>query len=533
MRKIISCVLCLAMVLSMGMTAFAADISIDGGSQNVTVTYGTSESFLVTIPASITILDEVSDFQISASNVMIGANKELVVEINGDDYVDKWELIDVANPDNRLEYAIQGPNGNVKNNDTVLSVLSGEAHDSTKTADFVFVRMDEATKSGTYTDTLTFTSEIKTSNVIIETTSTYLRPVLLEEENMIYVYLTDEGRELFNSVDWGSHEGYTNYVYYEGIMDVGRDWEGLTNGYITPNDFLVKFEFLTEGNYDFYLTDFCEATIIVTDNRANSQKFFIIDDTTYFMQENMTWGDWLNSGYVGEGFYAGDVYPVMYQTDGPPYYVIDGEGLISLDELIQNNGVYYLEYYDESSGDDDFQEDNYQYGEIYTFNFEGVDFEFEYGMTLSEWFSSDYNPTLYQLIESNIYLVDCEVYREAGIAMGTAYIPGEPEEYWPAVPISGDTMIYPGTSLWIEFSESPIFYLNDNPYFYELGMTFEDWVNSDYNTTDLVIMSGSLYHSSTDYYSDLSGIPDMYKNSVYGPRGIEDEIYPGANWSAS
>lgn len=169
MKKIFSCVLCLAMMLSIGITAFAADISTDGGSQEVTVTYGTSQGFVVSIPADIEIgEDGKGQAVVSASNVMIPYLTTLRVKVSGswgyevDDVEGSWILTDKADSNNMLGYTIgiSGYGNHVVDDSTILAVRSGECHDSTKSTHLYFSMFSDVTKSGAYEDTLTFSVDI-------------------------------------------------------------------------------------------------------------------------------------------------------------------------------------------------------------------------------------------------------------------------------------------------------------------------------------------------------------------------------------
>ena len=165
MKKFLSSVLCLAMLLSMGTTAFATNISTDGGSQNVVVSYGMSQSFVVTIPGEVNFgMSDYTKVQLSAENIIIPHGTTLEVKVSGDDYVDKWELIDTVEASNKLTYTIGSDNfdtDDIVNNSVVLSVASGEAADSMVRKTIYFYLVDEVTKAGSYTDTLTFTVSVE------------------------------------------------------------------------------------------------------------------------------------------------------------------------------------------------------------------------------------------------------------------------------------------------------------------------------------------------------------------------------------
>ena len=163
MKKVLSGVLCLAMMLSMGATAFAAEIRTDGGTQNTVVSYGMSEGFTVTIPTNFNIDDSrKATANVSASNVMIAHGATLKVTISGDDWGGSWELIDAAEASNQLTYTIGTTEGgnDIVNNSVVLSVGAGEAYNSTVTETMHFTVVDELSKAGEYSDTLTFTVSV-------------------------------------------------------------------------------------------------------------------------------------------------------------------------------------------------------------------------------------------------------------------------------------------------------------------------------------------------------------------------------------
>lgn len=163
MKKVLSLGMTLALCLSLAVPAFAAgtNISTDGGTGNTVVTYGMSQGFVVTIPADFNIgssLEATAD--VVASDVMIPYGTTLNVRVSGDDYVDKWELIDVASATNKLTYAITQDSGakTINNNDIVLAVDSGDVTGATETLEFKIT--DTVVKAGTYQDTLTFTVSV-------------------------------------------------------------------------------------------------------------------------------------------------------------------------------------------------------------------------------------------------------------------------------------------------------------------------------------------------------------------------------------
>lgn len=162
MKKILSMVLVVMMVLSMIPAAYATNITIDGNqTANTVVTYGLDEGYTVVIPDSVALnADGVGTATLSASNVIIASGKTLNVRISGADYTTAWELIDQADPDNAVAYSIKKSGAEIKNNDVVLSSASGANWNSSVSSVLDFAITGEIAKSGSYKDTLTFTVSI-------------------------------------------------------------------------------------------------------------------------------------------------------------------------------------------------------------------------------------------------------------------------------------------------------------------------------------------------------------------------------------
>lgn len=162
MKKMLSMVLVVMMVLSMVPAAYATSITIDGDqTASTVVTYGLDEGYTVTIPDSVALnTDGVGAATLSASNVIIASGKTLNVRISGADYVDAWELIDQADANNAVTYSIKKAGAEVKSGDVVLAAASGDNWNSSVSATLDFAITEAISKSGSYKDTLTFTVSI-------------------------------------------------------------------------------------------------------------------------------------------------------------------------------------------------------------------------------------------------------------------------------------------------------------------------------------------------------------------------------------
>jgi len=160
-KKILSFVLAAVMMLSLATTSFAANITTNGGSQNVTVSYGLSQSFTVIIPETIQ-LDETGVYEtvVAAEDVFIPYGKLLNVVISSENSDElNWYLVDTSDDEgeNDLRYGIDVNNEgefNVLSGDSILSVEAGTLQGET---DLTFQLIDTPTKAGVYSGTLTFT----------------------------------------------------------------------------------------------------------------------------------------------------------------------------------------------------------------------------------------------------------------------------------------------------------------------------------------------------------------------------------------
>ena len=158
MKKFFAILLAVAMMATMSVTAFAT--TIDGDSGTVEITYGVEDSYVVTIPASITLsAGEASTMEISAADVVIGYGEQLTVSVSSTNYADsKWYLVDTANAENKLEYSVKSGENAVASGDAVLTVAAGSTDATTVTLSTQLI--DSATVSGTYKDTITFTVNV-------------------------------------------------------------------------------------------------------------------------------------------------------------------------------------------------------------------------------------------------------------------------------------------------------------------------------------------------------------------------------------
>lgn len=161
-------------------SVFAANMTEITNSNNtgdIKIIYTVSDSYLVSIPEAFDLIagEEVSR-TIYAEDVCIGYGMELQLTVSGANCSGEgenraWYIVDEeeGNENNRYEYTIGTESGlaDVKDDGVVLTVLAGDTNGDSQ--DLFFNLKDEVTKSGTYSDTLTFSVGIVKSETQEET----------------------------------------------------------------------------------------------------------------------------------------------------------------------------------------------------------------------------------------------------------------------------------------------------------------------------------------------------------------------------
>ena len=155
MRKIFTLFLVVILMVSLSVTALAADNTVNYDSNQTTqtsglnVTYNVQPNFTVTIPANVTLGDNVT---VSSDKVVVEYGKEVKVKLTGTGETDNTFKLKTAEGA-VLEYAVKMGDTVVNVGDTVLTV----APDSTATsAQLSFVMPTNVTYAGNYTGTIRF-----------------------------------------------------------------------------------------------------------------------------------------------------------------------------------------------------------------------------------------------------------------------------------------------------------------------------------------------------------------------------------------
>lgn len=164
MKKLITSAIVLAMVLSMSVTAFAAEIKQDTNpkTSNTAVSYTVDPAYTVTIPATVTLGDTA---EINASGVKLEEGKALKVAITATSESDNSFKLATAN-EAKITYTVTKGSNAVALNDTFLTVESstGAGGTGTATLNFVAPADSEITYAGAYSGTVTFTVSVDDIN---------------------------------------------------------------------------------------------------------------------------------------------------------------------------------------------------------------------------------------------------------------------------------------------------------------------------------------------------------------------------------
>lgn len=168
-RKILTGVLALVLIMSISEAAYGASISTDGGSAAVPVTYTVdNSSFEITVPALITPSTEEESFLIGASNMNIRPDQYVEVRVisgcdqNGTVTMER-QNVPVGKQTATLETTFSVAGKNISETDYVVGHFE-DGSSIVNTAGAVTmsaVTVDETTQAGDYLATVEFRVDLK------------------------------------------------------------------------------------------------------------------------------------------------------------------------------------------------------------------------------------------------------------------------------------------------------------------------------------------------------------------------------------
>ena len=157
-KRLISFMLAVLMICFLALPVQAEEFF---ATSNVTLVYGTNETFLIYIPSGFGFNNKKVVAEVSALDVMLEHGAVLNIGVTGNDYVDSWEVIDIVDKNKSLTYIIGTADGkdDVKNNSIILSVNAGESYDSQVSVQLYF-EITDSMQPGNYNDMLTFVVDV-------------------------------------------------------------------------------------------------------------------------------------------------------------------------------------------------------------------------------------------------------------------------------------------------------------------------------------------------------------------------------------
>lgn len=164
MKKLLTVVLTLAMVLSLSVTAFAADINqdIDPKTGSTNVTFNVDPTYTVTIPATVelvktgtdTITYEKDMTITAAAGVRLLEGQSIQVTLTSD-----FNLETAASSTYKLPYTVTVGGSTIQNNGVVATFGTNTAEQSST----LHFAANNPTYAGDYSDTVTFTISVVTA----------------------------------------------------------------------------------------------------------------------------------------------------------------------------------------------------------------------------------------------------------------------------------------------------------------------------------------------------------------------------------
>lgn len=146
MKKLLAIIIAAVMIAACTVTAFA---------DTTDVSYDVQPTYTVAIPASVTLGDADVTADITASDVLLGDNQQIEVELTSASNTPSGSTFNAKNGDSNVTYTITGDSA-IAVGDTVATFTA----DGSKTLTFSAADKSAVTVAGAHTETLTFTVKV-------------------------------------------------------------------------------------------------------------------------------------------------------------------------------------------------------------------------------------------------------------------------------------------------------------------------------------------------------------------------------------
>ena len=239
MKKLFALILAVALMATMSVTAFATDITTDGGTGDTLVTFNVDPTYTVTIPAKVELQKIDTDGTITYENDYT-ITAEAGVRLLKNEYIEVTVASDIEMTTTEgatLDYTITAENAAVANNGVIAEFATDKAAQTAT----IHIAANDPDFAGEYKDTVTFTIAVKDVpkpliSFTIDGTSYQAEEGMTWGDWVNSEYDNDEFRVDINAIKKGSSfvsNGGSNIVY--------------TNNQITANAAYV-FGSLTENS---------------------------------------------------------------------------------------------------------------------------------------------------------------------------------------------------------------------------------------------------------------------------------------------
>ena len=161
MKKLVTILLALAMVASMSVAAFAAEVNTNGGTGSAEIGFAVDPTYIVTIPETVTLEEKEAEGVVTYENDYT-LTAQAGVRLKKNEYIEVTVASDfkmTTAEGATLDYAITA-GGNAVAGGGVVAEFDTDKAEQTAT---IYIAANDPDYAGEYKDTVTFTLTVKTN----------------------------------------------------------------------------------------------------------------------------------------------------------------------------------------------------------------------------------------------------------------------------------------------------------------------------------------------------------------------------------